>query len=81
MTFKFDLLVSDQVVPFTATSSWRILSITTKGWRCSTTLRSSLENTLLIDVFFYVFSNLSRFQNMNLLCVTTETDIHEFVHF
>ena len=81
MAFKFDLFVSDQVVPFTTTSSWRILSITTKGWRCSTTLRSSLENTLLNDVFFYVFSNLPRFQNMNLFRVTTETDIHEFVHF
>ena len=81
MTFKFDLFVSDQVVPFTTTSSWRILSITTKGWRCSTTLRCSLENTLLKDVFFYVFSNLPKFQNMNLFRVTTETDIHKFVHF
>ena len=73
MAFKFDLFVSDQVVPFTTTSSWRILSITTKGWRCSTTLRSSLENTVLNDVFFYVFSNLPRFQNMHLFHVTTET--------
>ena len=81
MAFKFDLFVSDQVVPFTTTSSWRILSITTKGWRCSTTLRSSLENTVLNDVFFYVFSNLPRFQNMHLFHVTTETGIHEFVHF
>ena len=55
--------------------------MTTKGWRYSTTLRSSLEKTLLNDVFFYVFSNLPRFQDMNLFHVTTETGIHEFVHF
>ena len=38
------------------------------------------ENYLLNDVFFYIFSNLPRFQNMHAYRVTKETDIFEFVH-